>query len=411
VAATPNFKACISGHRDCVVTEYDWYSSINKRVPSAVATPAKFASWNAWDAPMSPKDPITSIALQSTAVWCLTGHQSGLVKLMTNRLDKGACHARFNNHRSAVTGIGLSWDQRIAVSVSLDSSLAITDLDTGKCFQFRHSAESGSDTGLRSPFSELCTAQETGSTLVAATCTDGSVPLWTVRGQSIEPLHQIDAATLGCRASSVTWSRDGTSAIIGCMNGTVSKWDLRNMQSPSAGAGRSAIERSAGKPFKCPSLMASDNTIFSLLSLRDDYVAVASRDGVRVFRWSDVDPTTSSPSSYTTLFGSEGVGSMVADSAGRFMFACCNRGSSPQNLSCLGYDLSDVLELAPPMAGATPAAPAPMAVEISDVTSPVSAAAPDSLEDGLGQLLDREVDFSLDQFQFDDDDLFGDFGL
>lgn len=188
------------------------------------------------------------------AVWCLTGHESGLVKLTMSRVDRGACHAHFLNHSAAVTGIGLSADERVAITVSLDSSLALTDLDSGKSFHFRwgaaacvhesvtccgtevmcgsarHSTEIGDDTGLRSPLTGLQTASQIGATVVAATSTDGTVPLWSVRGNSVEPISKISVRALGRRATSAAWTADGNTVVVGCVDGTVSKWDLRNTQ-------------------------------------------------------------------------------------------------------------------------------------------------------------------------------------
>jgi hypothetical protein len=98
------------------------------------------------------------------------------------------------------------------------------------CGSARHSTEIGDDTGLRSPLTGLQTASQIGATVVAATSTDGTVPLWSVRGNSVEPISKISVRALGRRATSAAWTADGNTVVVGCVDGTVSKWDLRNTQ-------------------------------------------------------------------------------------------------------------------------------------------------------------------------------------
>eukprot|EP00035_Acanthoeca_spectabilis_P039098 m.58943 g.58943 ORF g.58943 m.58943 type:complete len:433 (+) comp9437_c0_seq1:203-1501(+) len=418
LAATPNFKVCFSGHSDGSVIEHDWYASINSRVASEVATPTKLGEWSSWDMGMRPKDPVVSIAVQSTAIWCLTGHKTGLVKLTTSRVDKGTCHARFANHSAAVTGIGLSADERTAVTVSMDASLVVTDLDSGKSFQFRHSGEKDVDNGLRSPFTGLKSAAYGGATVIAATSIDGAIPIWSVRGNSVEPINKLTVAALGRRATAVSWAPDGTSAVVGCIDGTVSKWDLRQMQVPVASATvKIGIERGPETAFKCPQILTAErNRVYSVLALRGDYVAVAAVDGVRIFRWSELEDSKKRQP-FSALFASEGVGSMVADETGRFLFAHCCKSAPPCNNTCLGYDLSDVVGLPPPAVDVDvfPSSfTSPMSLDASmdaSMETSMEKEADDGLADGLGELLDREVDFSLGEIDFNDDDFFGDFGL
>jgi hypothetical protein len=52
------------------------------------------------------------------------------------------------------------------------------------------------------------------------------------------------------------------------------------------------------------------------MQLRDDYVAVASTDGVRIFRWSVIEACILKRQPCSVLFGSEGVGAMVSDATG-----------------------------------------------------------------------------------------------
>jgi hypothetical protein len=71
------------------------------------------------------------------AVWCLTGHASGQLKLSTSRIDRGKCHARFDIHEGPVTGIALDAEERVAISVSADASLGLTDLESGSSLKHR----------------------------------------------------------------------------------------------------------------------------------------------------------------------------------------------------------------------------------------------------------------------------------
>jgi hypothetical protein len=90
---------------------------------------------------------------------------------------------------------------------------------------------------------------------------------------------------------------------------------------------------------------------------------------------------------------------------GRFLFANCNKAEAPRNSTCLGYDLTDFVGLAPPARAFSPTNAMPVAV----AASPLAAMdVEDGLADGLGNLLDRDVDFSIGEMDFDEDDLFGD---
>eukprot|EP00038_Savillea_parva_P009749 m.185603 g.185603 ORF g.185603 m.185603 type:complete len:470 (-) comp16503_c0_seq1:143-1552(-) len=453
VAATPDFKVCFSGHQDCSVCEYDWFSSINSSVASHVAAPVKTAEWGTWDNGARQPDSVTSMAVHSKALWCLTGHKSGVVKLSTSRVDRGTCHARFANHLDAVTGVGLCADEHVAVTVSIDASLAITDLDSGKSYQFKRSAERQSDNGLR-PFTGLATAPRAGTTFVAATSSDGTVPLWQVRGTQVEPVTIITAAQLGRRATCAAWGVDGLSVVVGCADGTVSKWDVRNVQAQVAGTVMPTtvpvgVVRGIETPYKCPDLLVGRNPVQSVLALREDFVAAATVDGVRVFRWSNVGgPGTKRPR-VPVLFGSEGVNDMTADATGRFLFACrshTNRSSSTRSYACMGYDLSETLGLPPPVApvvptkkekpsSSSPVAPAhhppqhphqhqhqhphPHAQQHHPHAQhhPLDATArmqgdDDGLVNGLGELLDEVDDFDLmGDIDFNDEDIFADFGF
>jgi WD40 repeat protein len=68
------------------------------------------------------------------------------------------------------------------------------------------------------------------NTVVAATCADGTVPLWSVQGTSVERIDTIPSSALGSRATSVAWMSGGLSIVVGCTDGSASKWDLRNTQ-------------------------------------------------------------------------------------------------------------------------------------------------------------------------------------
>lgn len=160
-------------------------------------------------------------------------------------------------------------------------------------------------------------------------------------------------------------------------------------------------------------------------------------DGVRIFRWSELEDSKKRQP-FSALFASEGVGSMVADETGtylcgkyqttlvtvcdhyvvgRFLFAHCCKSAPPCNNTCLGYDLSDVVGLPPPAVDVDvfPSSfTSPMSLDASmdaSMETSMEKEADDGLADGLGELLDREVDFSLGEIDFNDDDFFGDFGL
>lgn len=94
--------------------------------------------------------------------------------------------------------------------------------------------------------------------------------------------------------------------------------------------------------------------------------------------------------------------------SGRFLFVACNKGGSPRNLSCLGYDLTDVVGLPP---AAAPAAPAPTAhvndMQIVNEDDGVVAQM-HGLDDHDGTLGEVLAHFDLvgDDFAFDTEDAF-----
>lgn len=157
-------------------------------------------------------------------------------------------------------------------------------------YWFSHSGEKDVDNGLRSPFTGLKSAAYGGATVIAATSIDGAIPIWSVRGNSVEPINKLTVAALGRRATAVSWAPDGTSAVVGCIDGTVSKWDLRQMQVsvlwysrtgcgflnssssqvPVASATvKIGIERGPETAFKCPQILTAErNRVYSVLAVR-----------------------------------------------------------------------------------------------------------------------------------------------
>jgi len=69
--------------------------------------------------------PFTSMAVQSQAVWALTGQKGGPVKLWTVRAQEGMCHHTFKDHTSTVSSVKILPGEKGFISGSWDKTLIV----------------------------------------------------------------------------------------------------------------------------------------------------------------------------------------------------------------------------------------------------------------------------------------------
>jgi transcriptional activator SPT8 len=79
-----------------------------------------------------PLSPVYSLAVQSQALWMLSGLESGAINLYSVRHDEGRRLFSMQKHKSAVSVLTMSQDEKSVLSGSWDKSVIDWDLNTGQ---------------------------------------------------------------------------------------------------------------------------------------------------------------------------------------------------------------------------------------------------------------------------------------
>lgn len=79
-----------------------------------------------------PFSPVYSLAVQSQALWMLSGLESGCISLYSVRHDEGKRITYLHNHKSAVSVLTLAQDEKSVLSGSWDKNVIDWDLNTGQ---------------------------------------------------------------------------------------------------------------------------------------------------------------------------------------------------------------------------------------------------------------------------------------
>ncbi|TGZ82946.1 WD40 repeat-like protein [Ascodesmis nigricans] len=154
--STPCMKWVFTGGSDGYIRKYDWFSSINGKVPLTVAQKHPFVDsvtragvllsyWENEEQPVKNNllhipettddtklSPVYSLAVHSQALWLLSGLESGGINLQTVRHDEGRIVHTLRQHSSAVSVLTLSSDEISVLSGSWDRTIADWDLNTGQ---------------------------------------------------------------------------------------------------------------------------------------------------------------------------------------------------------------------------------------------------------------------------------------
>jgi len=149
VTATPDMRYWFTGGSDCYIRKYDGAATVNGKTLLTVAQRHPFVDsvvkagvlMGYWDneEPISkvvgeepPLSPVYSIAVQSQALWMLSGLESGAVNLYSVRHDEGRRLFSMQKHKSAVSVLTLAQDEKSVLSGSWDKSVIDWDLNTGQ---------------------------------------------------------------------------------------------------------------------------------------------------------------------------------------------------------------------------------------------------------------------------------------
>ncbi len=147
ITATPDMRFWFSGGTDCYIRKYDGAATVNGKtlltvaqrhpfVDSVVKAGVLMSYWDNED-PLSkgeepPLSPVYSLAVQSQALWRLSGLESESINLYSVRHDEGKRIAYMLKHKSAVSVLTLAQDEKSVLSGSWDKNVFDWDLNTGQ---------------------------------------------------------------------------------------------------------------------------------------------------------------------------------------------------------------------------------------------------------------------------------------
>jgi transcriptional activator SPT8 len=149
ITATPDMRYWFSGGSDCYIRKYDGVATVNGKTLLTVAQRHPFVDsvvkagvlMSYWDneepAPKSGAEdpalsPVYSLAVQSQALWILSGLDTGCINLYSVRHDEGKRIAFMHKHKSAVSVLTLAQDEKSVLSGSWDKNIFDWDLNTGQ---------------------------------------------------------------------------------------------------------------------------------------------------------------------------------------------------------------------------------------------------------------------------------------
>ncbi|KAI9648910.1 Transcription factor spt8 [Ciborinia camelliae] len=148
ITATPDMRYWFSGGSDCFIRKYNGVDTVNGKtlltvaqrhpfVDSVIKAGVLMSYWDNEEVTRGPGgeehhlSPVYSLAVQSEALWMLSGLESGSINLQSVRHDEGKRIATLQKHTSAVSVLTLARDERSVLSGSWDKKVLDWDLNTG----------------------------------------------------------------------------------------------------------------------------------------------------------------------------------------------------------------------------------------------------------------------------------------
>ncbi|CAG8539092.1 3966_t:CDS:10 [Ambispora gerdemannii] len=182
---------------------------------------------------------VFSLAVQSEAIWLLSGLESGGINLFTVRHEEGKCHHVLKEHNGPVSVLKITQDEIGFISGSWDKQVLYWDLNNGQVVR-RFIGHNSQITSIQfrpvlpasSPesYDELFNDDEdlvNSNDVLLTTSIDGHIMIWDKRAEesiikTLAPPERTPPWSL-----SACWSADGTKIYCGRRNGTVDEWDVR----------------------------------------------------------------------------------------------------------------------------------------------------------------------------------------
>lgn len=150
MAITPDLRYWFTGGTDGYIRKYDGPGTINGKLALTVAQKHPFVDsvtkaailMSYWEneEPSPPGmasheqmlSPVYSLAVESTALWLLSGLESGAINLQSVRHDEGKKITSLQRHTNAVSVLTMAPDERSVLSGSWDKTVLDWDLNTGQ---------------------------------------------------------------------------------------------------------------------------------------------------------------------------------------------------------------------------------------------------------------------------------------
>ncbi|CAH1761387.1 15081_t:CDS:10 [Entrophospora sp. SA101] len=220
---------------------------------------------------------VYSIAVQSEAIWLLSGLESGSINLYTVRHEEGRCHHVLRHHKAPVSVLKITQEETGCVSGSWDKTVLYWDLNTGQVerefsghssqissISFRpiipSSSQLSSPQNSPTPYDGPEDTLTNSNDILLTTSIDGNCFVWDRRANNLIPRKMPPPEKTPPWCLSACWSADGSKIYCGRRNGTVDEWDflsgkfIRSLKMPSnSGPVSYVLSMPNGKHIVCAS--------------------------------------------------------------------------------------------------------------------------------------------------------------